>query len=155
MSKAETAFAACILAFGAFLLEESLKLPFFVLEVPGPGFLPLLLALAIIALGGTLTVQAFRSRLAAAEGVIWPDAAGWRRLAVAGVPLIAYLFVLDALGFFLTCVIYLVVVAYGLGVRTWRVLLFVPLGTTLVLHMVFSIWLKVPLPKGILSSLIY
>lgn len=155
MGKAQTVFALLIAAYGAFLLEESLKLPYFVLEVPGPGFLPMWLGVVIIGIGLTLAIQGVRSRsLAAGEGE-WPDALGWRRLAVAAVSLVVCLVFMKVLGFFLTCLLYVVIVAFGLGIRSWRVLVTLPLAATVVLHMVFSVWLKVPLPKGLLSGLIY
>ena len=153
MGKAQTGFALLITAFGVFLLKESLKLPMFVLEVPGPGFLPLLLAVAIIGVGGALTVKGIYSWSKTSEGV-FPDGLGWRRLAVAVIPLFAFLLLINTLGFFLMCLLYLAVVAFGLGVRSWRVLVTLPLTATVVLHLVFSVWLKVPLPKGILRGII-
>jgi putative tricarboxylic transport membrane protein len=155
MGKAQTVFALLIAAYGAFLLEESLSLPYFVLEVPGPGFLPLWLGVVIIGIGLALTVRGVRSWSLAAGPGEWPDALGWRRLAVATVSLVVCLLVMQFLGFFLTCLLYVVVVAFGLGIRSWRVLVTLPLAVTVALHLVFSIWLKVPLPKGILSGLIY
>jgi len=44
-------------------------------------------------------------------------------------------------------------VIYGLGVRSWVTLATVPLGTGIALYMVFAVWLRVPLPKGILEFL--
>lgn len=153
MGKAQTGFALLITAFGLFLLKESLKLPMFVLEVPGPGFLPLLLAIAIIGIGVALTAKGAYAWALTSEGV-FPDKLGWQRLAVAVIPLFAFLFLLQTLGFFLMCLLYLAVVAFGLGIRSWRVLVTLPLAATVVLHLVFSVWLKVPLPKGILRSII-
>jgi len=155
MGKAQAGFALLITAYGVFLLKKSLELPMFVLEVPGPGFLPLLLAVAIIVVGGALTINGIRAWSLSSDEGVWPDMFGWRRLAVATIPLFAFLFFLKTLGFFLMCLLYLAVVAYGLGVRSWRVLLTLPLIATVVLHLVFSVWLKVPLPKGILRGIIY
>jgi len=38
-------------------------------------------------------------------------------------------------------------------VRSWVTLATVPLGTGIALYMVFAVWLRVPLPKGILEFL--
>jgi phosphatidylglycerophosphate synthase len=154
MGKAETGFAVLVTAFGAFLLKESLKLPFFVLEVPGPGFLPVWLAVAIIGMGVALLVQGIRSWSRKSEDGLWPNALGWRRLAAAAVPLAVGLLFLETLGFFLTCLLYVAVVAFGLGIRSWRVLVTLPLAVTVVLHVVFAVMLKVPLPRGILDGII-
>ncbi len=148
MKKGEFFFGLGLFLFGAFTLEESLKLPYFVEEVPGPGFLPVWLALVVIVCGVVLTWRGFRPQgLGRDEG--WPDPAGWVRIAAVIVGLLATLLLLEPLGFVVTTVLYIGVVSAVLGVRSWKLLVPVPLLCAAVLYGVFGFWLHVPLPQGI------
>lgn len=152
MSLAETLSGLGIVALGGFILLETLrKLPYAVDAVPGPGFLPLWLSLGIIALGLVLTVQGLRTAAAAREVVEWPERDGWRRIAIVVVALAAGLWLLEPLGFLLVMVLYVAVVGFGLGMRSWRVLVPVSLLVAVALYGIFGLWLRVPLPKGILA----
>lgn len=152
MSKAEIVFGLGVLAFGAFLLEEALKLAYFVEEVPGPGFVPFWLALAIIGIGLALVVRAARSSTLASRRR-WPDASGRWRIGVVFVVLFLSLTLLEPLGFLAVSVLFVAIVAFGLGIRSWKILVPVPLLSAIVLYGVFAVWLRVPLPRGILSFL--
>lgn len=55
-------FLGAILAvFGVFVLVQSLQMSFFIGNAPGPGFFPVLLAIALIVLGGCLVVTRLRA----------------------------------------------------------------------------------------------
>jgi hypothetical protein len=43
------------------------------------------------------------------------------------------------------------VLVYGLGVRSWWTLVWVPLAAAIGLYVVFAVWLSVPLPKGVFT----
>src|SRR5688572_5256134 len=60
MNKAETAAGAVVVAVGAFMMVESMKMLYMVNNVPGPGFLPRLLAIGLIVSGLILTVKGIR-----------------------------------------------------------------------------------------------
>ena len=150
MRRIEVFFPLGIVILNGVLLMETLrKLPYTVEGVPGPGFFPFWLALAIIILGLCLTVQKFRTKASAGDEGDWPDKGGWQRIATVLVLLAAGLLLLDRLGFFATTVLYSIVVAYRMGMRRWGVVIAVALLTALSNYAIFSVWLKVPLPKGI------
>jgi len=153
MNKAETFAGAVVLAIGAAMLLESMKFPYLLDGVPGPGFLPRWIALALIGFGLVLTAQGIRARLAPQEAIPWPNAAGWARVGLMLGGLAVALVVLDRLGFLLTTTLFMAVVIFGLGVRSWRMLASVPLVSAIGLYVVFAVWLQVPLPKGVLSFL--
>ncbi len=153
MSKAETVFGLAILAFGGALLVESLKLPYFVEEVPGPGFLPFWLSLAIVAVGVILAVRGMGARRATTVSGGWPDIAGIRRIAITLAALAATLVFLESLGFFLCVILFVAAMTLALGSRSWRELVVIPLLAAAVLYGVFGVWLKVPLPTGIVRFL--
>lgn len=153
MSKSEVAFGLGIVAFGAVVLRESLQLPYFVEETPGPGFLPTWVSLAIIALGAAISAAGMRTSIPLEERPTWPGASGWLRLAVLLGALVISLLLFESVGFLVLAWAFVALVTFGLGIRSWPVLLAVPLASALVLNGVFAVMLKVPLPKGLLAFL--
>jgi putative tricarboxylic transport membrane protein len=156
MNKAESGAGAVFVAIGAWMLRDAVNMSYFVEGVPGPGFLPLWIALGIIVSGVVLTAKGvWPRRLAApdAEGVTWPQAAGWWRVALMLGAMAVSLVVLEKLGFMVTTTLFMVAVVFGLGVRSWWVLATVPLVSAVALYVIFAVWLRVPLPKGILTFL--
>ncbi|HSQ05108.1 MAG TPA: tripartite tricarboxylate transporter TctB family protein [Burkholderiales bacterium] len=153
MNKAETTAGALFTALGIFMLVESFKTPYLLEGVPGPAFLPRWIAIGLIGTGAVLTVRAVLPRFAVKEIIAWPNARGWWRVALMlGTLAIAFV-VLDKLGFLVTTTLFIAVVIFGLGVRSWLTLASVPLLAATVLYTVFAVWLRVPLPKGILGFL--
>ncbi|MBI2224775.1 MAG: tripartite tricarboxylate transporter TctB family protein [Betaproteobacteria bacterium] len=151
MNKGEAVAGAVCVAIGVLMLLESIKFPYFVEGVPGPGFLPLWISLGIIGAGLVLAVKGIRPRLVLQEGITWPEAAGWRRVGLMLGALAVSLLLLEILGFMVTTTLFMAVVVFGLGVRSWRMLAAVPLLSAVGLYAIFAVWLRVPLPKGILA----
>lgn len=150
MNKAETIAGAVFVAIGAFMLFEAMKFPYMLADVPGPGFLPRWIAIGIIGTGLVLTAKGIRPGLAVQAVIDWPDATGWRRVGLMIGALAVSLLVLDKLGFLVTTALFMVVVVYGLGSRSWWTLVSMPLVAAIGLYVIFAVWLRVPLPKGIL-----
>ena len=153
MKRGETIFGLCIFAFGALMLKGTLKLKYFVDEVPGPGFLPFWVSLGIIILGVTLTVGGIRSRGPSSDIEPRPAWMGRLRIWMTLGALAISLLLFDALGFAVTAFVFVAVVTFMLGARSWRDLVLVPLLAAAILHIIFAVLLKVPLPIGILSIL--
>jgi len=151
MNKAETGAGALVVAIGVTLLIHAKRLDYMVENIPGPGFLPLWLAIGIIAAGAILTLKALRPALAGTEPIDWPQRSGWVQIGVMLGALAVALVVLEPLGFLLTAALFMASLVFSLGVRSWSVLLVVPIVAALVLHLVFVVWLGVPLPLGVLS----
>jgi hypothetical protein len=150
-NKAEAAAAAVVLALGLALLGGALAFPYLVEGVPGPGFLPLLIAVGIIAAGLVLGVAAIRGRLAAE--VQWAPPAGWLRVGLMAATLAVAFVLLEALGFLVVTTLFMAVMIFCLGERSWRMLATVPVLSAVALYAVFALWLRVPLPKGIITFL--
>lgn len=153
MNKAETAAGGVITAIGALMLFQSLKFAYFLDGVPGPGFLPRWIAGALVCAGLVLTVQGLRPARVLQEAIAWPDRAGWKRLALMFAALAVALVLLDKLGFVVVTTAFMGVLIFGLGVRSWWMLVSVPLVAAIGLYVVFAVWLSVPLPKGIFTFL--
>lgn len=151
MNKPEAIAGTVVVLIGAVLLIAANKLPYTVEHIPGPGFLPLWVSFGIIACGAIITFNAARPALAAREAVDWPDATGWRLVGVMLAALAVALLLLETLGFFVVATVFMAAVIFSLGVRSWRMLVTVPLVAAGGLYLVFAVWLRVPLPQGLLS----
>jgi hypothetical protein len=46
--------------------------------------------------------------------------------------------------------VFMALVMYSLSVRSWRMLATVPVLTAIGVYVVFAVWLRVPLPRGVL-----
>jgi hypothetical protein len=150
MNRAETVAGGVFTAIGVVMLLESLKFAYFLDGVPGPGFLPRWVAAGLVCVGLVLTAKAIRPGMALQKAIAWPDAGVWRRVAVMLGALGLTLLLLDKLGFVIVVTVFMAVVMYSLGVRSWRMLATVPLLTAIGLYVVFAVWLRVPLPRGVL-----
>jgi hypothetical protein len=151
MNRAEAVAGALVVTIGVTLLVHAKRLEYLVENVPGPGFLPLWLAIGIIAAGAILTFKALRPAPAGTEPIDWPQRPGWVQIGVMLGALAVALLVLEPLGFLLTAALFMAALLFSLGVRSWAMLLAVPIVAALVLHLVFVVWLGVPLPLGVLS----
>ena len=151
MNKGEAVSGAVFVAIGGFMLSHALGFAYVVDGVPGPGFLPRWIGAGLIATGAVVLVNALRLKVA--ERAAWPDAAGWRRVALMLGALAVAFVALKTLGFVVTTALFVAVVIFGLGVRSWIMLTAVPLLAAIGLYLVFAVWLSVPLPKGVLDVL--
>lgn len=61
--------------------------------------------------------------------------------------------VIMTLGYVITFGGYLIIMMYLLGIRDYKLLVGVPVGLILFLFLLFQLWLRVPLPKGILRGI--
>lgn len=61
--------------------------------------------------------------------------------------------VIMTLGYVITFGAYLIIMMYLLGIRNYKLLAGVPVGLILFLFLLFQMWLRVPLPKGILRGI--
>lgn len=150
MNKAETTAGGIVTVVGVLMLLESLKFAYFLDGVPGPGFLPRWVAAGLVCVGLFLTVKGIRPGIAAQKAIAWPDVGAWRRVAVILGALALALLLLEKVGFMIVVTAFMAVVMYSLSVRSWLMLATVPVLTAIGLYVVFAVWLRVPLPQGVL-----
>lgn len=151
MNRAELAAGTLVLVFGAALLAGALGFPFILAGIPGPGFLPLLIGAGIVAAGTVLVTAAARGRVPAPGTILWPPLAGWVRVAFLLGALAVSFLLLETLGFLLVSTLFMAAMIYALGGRSWTMLTLVPVLSAGLLYGVFAVWLRVPLPKGLLT----
>ena len=116
---------------------------------PGPAFLPFWLGVVMVVLATLLFVGSLRAK---DPGDDWlPTGEGLRRLGLVLGATIAYVALLNVLGMVVATVLFLVALMRVLDRCGWPLTLGVALATAGSIYVVFSRWLKVPLPTGMLG----
>jgi putative tricarboxylic transport membrane protein len=116
---------------------------------PGPAFLPFWLGVAMAVLALLLLVGALR---ATEPGDAWlPRGEGLRRLGLVLGVTIALVALLNFLGMIVGTVLFLIVLLRFLDRPSWPVTVAVAFATAGFIYLVFTRWLRVPLPVGVLG----
>ena len=114
---------------------------------PGPGFLPFWLGLVMALLATLLLVGALRAR---EPGEAWlPSGDGRRRLGIVLGLTVAFIALLNVVGMVVGTVLFLIGVMRLLDRHRWPLTLAVALGVAAFNFVVFTYWLRVPLPVGV------
>jgi putative tricarboxylic transport membrane protein len=150
MNKSEVVPGIIVSAIGGAMLIGSRKLAYLQEGVPGPAFLPVWLSICLIIFGIILFIKGIRPGPVQLAEVPWPERTGWRRNGLMIGALAVSFLLFEWLGFVVTTTLFMAVVAFGLGVRSWGMLLSLPLLSAGLLYGIFAVLLRVPLPKGIL-----
>lgn len=65
-----------------------------------------------------------------------------------------YLLLIDFVGFIITTVLYIPILMWILGTKSKKVLIILPIVTTIALYILFDLLLEIPLPHGILEGVL-
>ena len=116
---------------------------------PGSGFLPFWLGLAMAVLAAGLLLGTRRAREPGARWLL--EGAGLRRLvAVLGVTA-GLVVVLKIVGMVVGTVLFLVALLRFVERMRWRSTVAIAVGTAAVNYLIFTYWLRVPFPLGVLG----
>jgi putative tricarboxylic transport membrane protein len=120
--------------------------------IPGPGFLPFVTGLILVAFSLILLISRLLERGNAAGSTREPMPRGQalRRILKALGALCLYVLILEPLGFVPTTFLFMVL-ALRLEPRSWSFILLAAMGATAFFFLLFKVLLKVPLPPGILG----
>jgi len=136
------------LGFGIFITIESLRLEIGDVWDPGPGFLPLGTGILLSILSFFEYLESGKSQTAA-SGDSWYSRERWPKLAMVVVALFIYILSWPILGFIVSTVGLLLFFFIAVETQKWFVVLAGPLLITLFFYVLFDLWLKTQLPKGI------
>ena len=119
---------------------------------PGPGFIFFLAALLLIILGAIDLVANLisRSKMRKEETSIW-SGLRWQRVLLVLGALLAYVYLLNVLGFVSSTFLLMVFLFKAVEPTKWWVATVSSVTTILISYTVFKIWLQVPFPRGILG----
>jgi hypothetical protein len=138
--------ALVLLVFVAGFLWEASRYPFGSPGSPGPGFLPVTLGVAFAALSLVLLLRPGSPP----ESVLPPDRAATLRIVATVVVIGLAIVLLDRLGFLVTGTLLMLALLLTLDRRPVLAVVMAPIAVVLV-YAVFKVWLRVPLPAGVLS----
>ncbi len=116
---------------------------------PGSAFLPFWLGVTMSVLATVLLVRALRRPDAGAGWL--PDRTGLQRLALVLGATFGFVVLLNVLGMVIGTVLFMTVVVRGLDRHPWPRTLAAAAGVAAFNFAVFTWWLKVPLPVGVLG----
>ena len=114
---------------------------------PGPAFLPFWLGAVMAVLALLLLIGALRERDPGEDWV--PRGEGLRRLAWVMGLTVALVASLDLVGMIVGTVVFMVVLVRALDRHPWPTTLAVALAVAAFNYLVFTRWLRVPLPVGV------
>jgi putative tricarboxylic transport membrane protein len=116
---------------------------------PGSGFLPFWLGLAMVTLAGSLLIGAWRAR---EPGARWlPEGTGLRRLVVVLGVTAGLITLLKVIGMAVGTVLFLSAILRLVEGMGWRSTLAIAIGAAAFNYLVFTYWLRVPFPVGVLG----
>lgn len=137
---------------------------------PGPGFLAFWLSVGLLGVSAGIILNiARRPALPEAKHVdadnallaemereaemeeSWPDREGWKRIGYLMIPFVLLLVAFERIGFIVSAALYMMIAGYGLGYRRLAVLIPVSVVAASVLFVLFSTWLGVNLPAGLID----
>ena len=149
MRRADQVTGLALLALGVSFTAGGLQHTYWGPGGPGSGFLPVWLGVVLAALAVMLVVGATRT---ADSGGRWlPEGAGLRRLvAVLGIT-VAFVALLRVVGMGLGTVLFLTVILRFVEGHRWVASLAIAVGVAVVNYVVFTYWLRVPFPAGVLG----
>jgi putative tricarboxylic transport membrane protein len=149
---------ALFLALAAAIFVYALNLPPMPGQRYGAGTFPIAIAGGLALFSAILIVQALRRRV---PGTRWIEWAPWVRdhrtlgnFALALALILVYVFASERVGFIPLSIAILFVLFVKQGVR-WHISLLVAVAATLAIQLAFSDLLRVPLPRGILTEILW
>ena len=138
--------SAAFAALGAVWIAGAREMPMWERETPGPGWLPFAFGAILLALSIGAAAQALRRP---ASDV--PQGGGRKPLMVLGATLAAVLG-LEVVGFVPSIFLMLLALFVLAERRPFLPALLAAAGVAGALHLVFAVWLAVPLPRGVFGD---
>ncbi len=157
----ETLFAGLVLAAGIVYEVMAWRMPRGRIGYPGPGFFPVVVGAVLVLTAAACLIQALligRPGGPAVEpGEKAPPVAQDRQVVriwlLVGF-LVLYALALQPLGFPVAIIVFLMAAIWVFGYRRWLPALGIAVALTFISYLTFVVWLKVPLPLGVLSDVL-
>ncbi|OGQ85100.1 MAG: hypothetical protein A3G40_01920 [Deltaproteobacteria bacterium RIFCSPLOWO2_12_FULL_57_22] len=135
-----------LLAFAIFFSIESLRLGMGTLREPGAGFIPFISSVLLGCLSICIFIIAtLKKKASPGFGKDWK-----KGLWVLG-GLLIYDLLLERLGFLISTFLFMILALLSFPPRRLASILLVSSLTVIISYLIFGVWLKVQLPKGILG----
>ena len=156
-ARAEVIAAAIVTVLAFAYLVHNMGYPLGTLAAPGAGIFPLVVGLTVMVLGAMEFWQAvgrYRSCLAGTEGEVPASDCSptydERRPLVLALSMVAYIGLLEPIGFLTMTAVLVVICTKLMGAPGWSRPAILAVGLCLVCYLVFEVWLHMSLPRGLL-----
>ena len=118
----------------------------------GPGLLPFIVGGILSLLSCILLFQSFTRKVAPElKKPFWTNPLGWKAVLVTLLAAAIYPFALKGLGFLLSTYLFLFFLFTIIGHQTWWKACLGGVSTALIGYLIFEVWLKANMPRGILG----
>lgn len=146
MKPSEILFLGGLAVFAGVTLAGSIGMPFSAGQTFGPGFLPLIMSVAVLVIGALLAVRGIRRAGAPLVGTPASETVRGVQLVVAAVALIGATVLAARFGsLLLPLAVCLLVVTSVLLERGWKVGAISTLLTMAAIYAIFDLWLRIPI----------
>lgn len=150
MKRADIISGMIILTVSLLLFYQSSKLEMvYGKSIPGTGFLPFWLSLAMIFLSLLLIVNGVR-KSHPSTGLKWPSGKGLYWILTTLGALIVYTVMVNVVGYILSTFAFLLLLVRMLSSYRWATVIAFSLAASVGLYSVFALWLQMALPTGFL-----
>lgn len=161
----ERYFAAFTLIFSLIYTWKSLSLRVGTLAAPGPGFLPLIVGTASAAIAASILINSYivmdhRGKINRAKEETpakaeksgeTPTEEDKAKIIFFAIGAIIYIIVLETLGYLISTFCLMLYLLRVMRVEGWWRPVVLSVVCSVIAYVVFAVWLKVPLPKGLLA----
>jgi len=146
----EAAVAATILALGLVVAVTSWQLGAgWTDDGPGAGYFPFYIALLMSGASAGILIQALRAMPSSDE--VFVEGHSVKRVLQVLLPAVLYVAAIQLLGIYLASALYIALFMVLLGKYAWPKALAVGFGASVLFFLMFEVWFKVPLFKGMLD----
>ena len=150
MRFADRVAAVALIVLAAWFVAIGRRFPYWRPETgPGSGFLPMWLGIALTVLAVLLILNA--GGAVSGDGRWIPDRGALRRLALILGACVVFVAAMDAVGMIAGTALFLVFVLRVVERYRWRTVLGVAAAAAVANYLVFTYWLRVPFPTGVLG----
>lgn len=138
-----------MLALSLFVVTQAVQMPLSAEYGPGPGFMPLWLGLLMAILSGILLFRCLQAGVPSRR--LFDNSSGLKKAALVALLYLVYIASLQFLGLLVALALFLLILLWLIERRSVFVAAAAAATGALSCYFLFEVWLKVPLPIGILG----
>ncbi len=153
MGRADRISGIFWLLFAIFVSIESYRLGLGTLHKPGPGFLYFWTSIALGIMSLVVLIQAGISKKAGVPEISIFGKQNMLKIALVLISVFLYALLMETLGFIPVTLLLFIFLLGVIEKKRWFFTIFVGVGVTVISYLIFEIWLKSQLPKGLLEFL--
>ena len=142
-----------LVALFSVVIIESYRLGLGTLHQPGPGFLFFWAGIALGIMALVVLIRAWISQKAGEPEISIFGTQNTRKIILVLISLFLYAMLMETLGFILVTLLLFIFLLGIIEKKRWWFTVFVSVVVTVIAYLIFEIWLKSQLPKGLLGFL--